>query len=319
MYNLQVNSRNIALINQATKRPLYVWPLKYLRRYGRIPGEFSFDAGRRCESGEGIFKLSTLKGNEIFDIIEGMATIIREKERQSNSGGSSQGRSPPPVSNLPRPSSHLRKNFQQKQSLTFDAGAGEDSAHNGSTYVYTQPVKTTGRQGSQKKKGDLNRQISAPLLDPNSAYHLAAESSSPPGQNDHNVDCTYSNVEKRAPKAPPVQAVSGPYENIKAGSRGVSYENVDVRPPVPPKLIDSPSDRGSRKSAMSEKLKVEKMEHPEDDADYDEPDYSLGEAAYAYASVEDIKRDMPWMKKPEPGEVKFRIESNDDDDTDYLE
>ncbi|XP_009991206.1 PREDICTED: LOW QUALITY PROTEIN: docking protein 2, partial [Tauraco erythrolophus] len=49
---------------------LYSWPYHFLRRFGRDKVTFSFEAGRRCTSGEGNFEFETRQGNEIFQAIE---------------------------------------------------------------------------------------------------------------------------------------------------------------------------------------------------------------------------------------------------------
>ncbi|XP_066124134.1 docking protein 2 isoform X2 [Saccopteryx bilineata] len=49
---------------------LYDWPYRFLRRFGRDKVTFSFEAGRRCLSGEGSFEFETRQGNEIFQALE---------------------------------------------------------------------------------------------------------------------------------------------------------------------------------------------------------------------------------------------------------
>ncbi|XP_037669227.1 docking protein 2 isoform X2 [Choloepus didactylus] len=49
---------------------LYDWPYRFLRRFGRDKVTFSFEAGRRCVSGEGNFEFETRQGNEIFLALE---------------------------------------------------------------------------------------------------------------------------------------------------------------------------------------------------------------------------------------------------------
>uniref|UniRef100_A0A8C0WY31 Docking protein 2 n=1 Tax=Castor canadensis TaxID=51338 RepID=A0A8C0WY31_CASCN len=49
---------------------LYDWPYRFLRRFGRDKVTFSFEAGRRCVSGEGSFEFETRQGNEIFQALE---------------------------------------------------------------------------------------------------------------------------------------------------------------------------------------------------------------------------------------------------------
>ncbi|XP_036406995.1 docking protein 1b [Megalops cyprinoides] len=79
-YWLKADSDSLILKEPKTKRSLLVWPYKLLRRYGRDKVMFSFEAGRRCESGPGNFTFETKQGNEIFGIVEG---AIREQKAQA--------------------------------------------------------------------------------------------------------------------------------------------------------------------------------------------------------------------------------------------
>lgn len=49
---------------------LFSWPYRYLRRFGRDKSTFSFEAGRRCDSGEGNFEFDTKLGNALFAAVE---------------------------------------------------------------------------------------------------------------------------------------------------------------------------------------------------------------------------------------------------------
>ncbi|NXT72546.1 DOK2 protein, partial [Chaetops frenatus] len=84
------------------QEPLFLWPYRFLRRFGRDkvgatrggraapwlwPGAdpapappqvtFSFEAGRRCASGEGNFEFDTRQGNQIFQAIEAAIEVQR--------------------------------------------------------------------------------------------------------------------------------------------------------------------------------------------------------------------------------------------------
>ncbi|XP_066495521.1 docking protein 2 isoform X2 [Tiliqua scincoides] len=57
---------------------LYTWPYKFLRRFGHDKVMFSFEAGRRCASGEGCFEFATKQGHEIIQIIEAAINAHRD-------------------------------------------------------------------------------------------------------------------------------------------------------------------------------------------------------------------------------------------------
>ncbi|XP_031698164.1 docking protein 2-like, partial [Anarrhichthys ocellatus] len=66
------------------------WPYRYLRRFGRDKSTFSFEAGRRCESGEGSFEFDTKQGNFLFQAVETAINLQRISfpQRQTSSGTS---------------------------------------------------------------------------------------------------------------------------------------------------------------------------------------------------------------------------------------
>ncbi|XP_070112062.1 docking protein 2 isoform X3 [Equus caballus] len=79
---------------------LYDWPYRFLRRFGRDKVTFSFEAGRRCSSGEGNFEFETRQGNEIFLALE---EAISAQKNAAPPGLQTQPTTVPMV--LPRPES----------------------------------------------------------------------------------------------------------------------------------------------------------------------------------------------------------------------
>lgn len=79
---------------------LYEWPYRFLRRFGRDKVTFSFEAGRRCVSGEGNFEFETRQGNEIFLALE---EAISAQKNAAPPGPQTQPVPVPAV--LPRPES----------------------------------------------------------------------------------------------------------------------------------------------------------------------------------------------------------------------
>ncbi|OXB71071.1 UNVERIFIED_CONTAM: hypothetical protein H355_015750 [Colinus virginianus] len=78
-YVLKAERDSLILKDPRTNETLYVWPYRLLRRYGRDKVMFSFEAGRRCDSGPGNFTFETKQGNEIFRLVE---ASIREQKAQ---------------------------------------------------------------------------------------------------------------------------------------------------------------------------------------------------------------------------------------------
>ncbi|XP_060524450.1 docking protein 2 [Cylas formicarius] len=65
-YILVLTSNAVQLRNMSDNKLLYNWPYCYIRKYGYKQGRFTFEAGRKCDSGEGIFYLEHPNQQEIF-------------------------------------------------------------------------------------------------------------------------------------------------------------------------------------------------------------------------------------------------------------
>nr|XP_057927509.1 docking protein 2-like isoform X2 [Doryrhamphus excisus] len=102
------------------------WPYRFLRRFGRDKNTFSFEAGRRCESGEGSFEFDTKEGNFLFQAVE--AAISLQRVRHSCGGGPMHldlPRTPgPPLlpSGTPRPQSPACSDDPQSFAAQADEG-----------------------------------------------------------------------------------------------------------------------------------------------------------------------------------------------------
>ncbi|XP_061619687.1 docking protein 1b isoform X2 [Phyllopteryx taeniolatus] len=69
-YWLKAERDALVLREPKTKSNVFVWPYKLLRRYGRDRVMFSFESGRRCDSGPGNFTFDTKQGNEVFTLVD---------------------------------------------------------------------------------------------------------------------------------------------------------------------------------------------------------------------------------------------------------
>ncbi|XP_051249665.1 docking protein 2 [Dicentrarchus labrax] len=79
------------------------WPYRYLRRFGRDKSTFSFEAGRRCDSGEGSFEFDTKQGNFLFQAVEAAINLQRISlpHRQTSGGGQVSPETPQDLPPLP--------------------------------------------------------------------------------------------------------------------------------------------------------------------------------------------------------------------------
>lgn len=65
-YTLLLTSSAIQLRDSKEHQILYTWPYLYIRKYGYRDGKFTFEAGRKCETGEGEFQLEYSNQQEIY-------------------------------------------------------------------------------------------------------------------------------------------------------------------------------------------------------------------------------------------------------------
>lgn len=95
-YCLAVNDYNLTMLSPATGLPEFIWPLRYVRRYGRTSTTFTLESGRKSPKGEGIYVFRTTKGDEIFDCMqknirkmtEGNSKFSNDAESEPSTGSS---------------------------------------------------------------------------------------------------------------------------------------------------------------------------------------------------------------------------------------
>ncbi|KAM8972423.1 docking protein 2 [Pelodytes ibericus] len=110
-YTLSAEGTRLSLRDRQTGSLLYSWPYPFLRRFGRDKTMFSFEAGRRCTSGEGTFEFETTFGGQIFQAIE-TAISSRRNDPSASSGNEQYSEVTNPESRPGAPSS-VRNSISQ--------------------------------------------------------------------------------------------------------------------------------------------------------------------------------------------------------------
>ncbi|XP_078410924.1 docking protein 1b [Cetorhinus maximus] len=128
-YILKADKENLLLKDTKTNQVLFNWPYKLLRRYGRDKVMFSFEAGRRCDSGPGNFTFETKHGNDIFLLVE--SSILEQKAQAEGCRRSFHSLEPgdnPALTSLERtaeyPSAELSPPFNSSEAVANSSNSG---------------------------------------------------------------------------------------------------------------------------------------------------------------------------------------------------
>ncbi|XP_061448685.1 docking protein 2 [Rhineura floridana] len=255
------------------------WPYKFLRRFGHDKVIFSFEAGRRCTSGEGSFEFATKQGNEIIQAIEAAINAQRN---------SCQGGSPNALSSATLPA-------RATSQAMSDEGArgGEDMAPDegqsfqapGTTFL------SVGRswRGKPVEGKRVKPTVSCPL---SNTKHLFMKLSDPHPR--HGSQCGPWGLEP-AGRVPQVargleSAYADPFDTISKSLGGTDGGNF----PLPStEGAPAPSALRCRTGGLGLVPASTELEHIYDDLEdlvhlvYDEPQEFKGEAWKLQATVKD--------------------------------
>ncbi|KAM9457262.1 docking protein 3 isoform 2-T2 [Clarias gariepinus] len=69
-YLLSPEKENLCLLDMKTGQAVFFWPYRFLRRFGLVKEGITIEAGRRCQTGEGVFIFLSKKGPQIYQAIE---------------------------------------------------------------------------------------------------------------------------------------------------------------------------------------------------------------------------------------------------------
>ncbi|NWQ82370.1 DOK2 protein, partial [Columbina picui] len=146
---LRAGEEALELLDFQTSNIIYSWPYRFLRRFGRDKVTFSFEAGRRCASGEGNFEFETRQGNEIFQAIESAINLHR-------GWGAEEPRRGGPGDNAPRPLGHAKMPSwaQGHEELPFLPPRGADCP-------YSEPCNALRRGNPPGRRQDAPAKVTA--------------------------------------------------------------------------------------------------------------------------------------------------------------
>jgi hypothetical protein len=77
----KVEITNDDIVFQQKSKPALVWPIRSIRRYGCENDAFSFESGRRCDTGPGFYTFQTKHADEIFASVQETVVQIAQADR----------------------------------------------------------------------------------------------------------------------------------------------------------------------------------------------------------------------------------------------
>ncbi|KAJ8282717.1 hypothetical protein COCON_G00052360 [Conger conger] len=114
-YLLSPSAEALTLLDPQTALPLYCWPYQLLRRFGNDKETLSIEAGRRCDSGEGLFTFVSREAATIYRAIEDGIRQQSVTDPQNDAwtvpAGTSASRSGVPLDDSDRAASPVYRNM----------------------------------------------------------------------------------------------------------------------------------------------------------------------------------------------------------------
>ncbi|XP_035216391.1 uncharacterized protein LOC118189827 [Stegodyphus dumicola] len=87
-YKLIITSVNLSVAESCPLgrigKIILTWPYRHIRRYGCSADNFSFEAGRKCASGEGLFTFSSVDGIHIFQSVDAHVSALKSTQSETD-------------------------------------------------------------------------------------------------------------------------------------------------------------------------------------------------------------------------------------------
>lgn len=275
-YTLHLTATEIQLKNLDVNGATIVakWPYRYIRKYGYRDGKFTFEAGRKCNTGEGVFSFHHINPQEVFRCMgakmKSMKKLINGDsipsldcgEHQWNAALSMEAgsRSPLPPSpnqvhadNEQSQSSHILRGFlSSTDSLNNSSFSSSIASNNNQMPVHKitpckPPRKTLPHSDSTDK---INRTDAQPIKASQKSYDYEPVSIAQTGLNDPSKP-----MSKTLKTSPPPPLPTSPIPNNGNSSKAnlslpLGEHHTIVKSPIHSPAVDQPPRIPARYESM---------------------------------------------------------------------
>ena len=169
---VEVTGTDLIYIDSSTNEK-WKWPYKFLRKYGYEGNIFTFEAGRRCPGGEGLYAFASERANEIHETIVESIRSHKQSVAQSDKFARSANRNP----RLSLTSEQMTTPpIQMSNRSRYDVNTSPSATRKGGTPVAlvpilkTPPITTPTDSGATPTSASIahtrsHRSMSTPLVE----------------------------------------------------------------------------------------------------------------------------------------------------------